>query len=65
MQAGGGARLAGSGLDKITNLVDQPQAVTAEQLIGACLVPGERIGDLTGVSYLADDLFTGSPHLHV
>jgi hypothetical protein len=29
VQAGGGARLAGSGLDKVTDLVDQPQAVTA------------------------------------
>jgi hypothetical protein len=64
VQAGGGAGLAGSGLDKITNLVDQPKAVTAQQLIRGGPVPGERIGDLAGVGYLADDLFSRSPDLH-
>ena len=64
MQAGSGARLPGSGLDKITDLVDQPKAVTSRQLNGGGPVPGERIGDLAAVSYLADDLLSGSPHLH-
>jgi hypothetical protein len=64
VQAGGGTCPAGSGLDKITDLVDQPKALTAQQLIGRGPVPGERIGDLAGVSYLADDLFSGLPNLH-
>ena len=64
VQAGGGACLAAPGLDKVTDLVDQPQAVTAQQLIGAGPVPGERISDVPGIRYLADDLFAGSPHLH-
>ena len=44
--------------------VDQPKAVTAQQLIGGGPVPGERISDLASVSYLADDLFSGPPNLH-
>ena len=59
MQANGGACLAGSGLDKITDLVNEPEAVAAQQLIGPGPVPGERISELPGVSYLADNLFLG------
>ena len=65
VQAGGGARGAGSGLDKITDLVDHPQAVAALQAIGGGPVPGKRIGDPAGVSYLADELFGGPPDLHL
>jgi hypothetical protein len=59
VQAGRGACSAGSGLDKVTDLVDQPEPVAARQLIGADVVPGERISDVPGVSDLADDLFAG------
>ena len=53
VQADGCARLAGSGLDKITHLVDEPQAVAAQQLIGRGPVPGERIGEVASVGHLA------------
>ena len=43
VQAGGGACLAGSGLDKVTDLVDQPEAITARSLLRAAAVPGEGI----------------------
>ena len=64
MQAGGGACLAGPGLDKITDLVDQPQAITARPLIGRGPVPDERIVNLAGVSYLADESVFAPPGLH-
>jgi len=64
VQPGDGARRAGSGPDKVTDLVDQPQAVTAQQLSGGGPVPGKRISDLAGVGHLADDLFSGPPDLH-
>jgi ferritin-like protein len=45
VQAGRGARRAGSGLDEITDPVDQPQALAIQQIMrrepvfqGACLV---------------------------
>ena len=63
MQADGGACLAGSGLDKITDLVNEPEAVAAQHLIGPGPVPGERIGELAGVGHLADDLSSGLPDL--
>jgi hypothetical protein len=63
MQANGGACLAGSGLDKITDLVNEPEAVAAQQFIGPGPVPGERIVELASVSYLADDLFPSQPDL--
>ena len=49
VQADGGACLAGSGLDKVTHLVDEPEAVAARQLIGRGPVPGERIGEVAAV----------------
>ena len=52
VQADGGACLAGSGLDKITHLVDEPEAVAAQQLIGRGPVPGERIGEVASVGHL-------------
>src|SRR5437764_11042316 len=64
MQTNGGACLAGSGLDKITDLVNEPKAVAAQQLIGPGPVPGERIVELPGVSYLADDFFSSPPDLY-
>ena len=64
VQAGGGACLAGSRLDKVTDLVDEPEAVTARHLLRGGAVPGERISDVPGVSYLADELLAGSPNLH-
>src|ERR1700685_2301486 len=64
VQAGVGACLAGSRLDKVTDLVDQPEAVTARHLLRGGAVPGERISDVPGVSYLADELLAGSPNLH-
>src|SRR5690242_18786024 len=64
VQAGRGACLAGSGLDKITDLVDEPEAVAAQQLIGRGAVPGQRIGELASVGHLADDLSSGRPDLH-
>src|SRR5689334_23459880 len=63
VQADGGARLAGSGLDKVTDLVDEPQAVAAQQFIGRGPVPGERIGEVTSVGHLADELSPGLPDL--
>ena len=64
VQADSDACRARPGLDKITDLVDQPEAVTAHQLSRWSPVPGERIGDLAGIGYLADQLFSGSPNLH-
>ena len=40
VQAGDGTRVTGSGLDKITDLVDQPEALTAQFLVGREPVPG-------------------------
>ena len=71
LKAGAGASaagwwcLAGSGLDKITDLVDQPEAVTAQQLIGGGPVPGERISDLArgcGNSHLTSTRVRAWPH---
>jgi hypothetical protein len=64
VQAGSGARPPGSGLDEITDLVDQPQAVAVQQLIRREPVPGERIGDPAAVGDLTDDLFWGLPDLY-
>ena len=63
VQADGGASLAGSGLDNITHLVDEPEAVAAHQLIGRGPVPGERIGEVASVGHLADELSPGLPDL--
>ena len=63
VQADGGACVAGSGLDKITHLVDEPETVAAQQLIGRGPVPGERIGEVASVSHLADELSPGPPDL--
>src|SRR2546423_3596994 len=63
VQAYGGACLAGSGLDKVTHLVDEPQAVAAQQLVGRRSVPGERIGEVASVGHLADELSLGLPDL--
>src|SRR5438876_6175429 len=63
VQADGGACLPGPGLDKIADLVDQPQAVPARYRTGRGAVPDEQIGNLAGVSYLADDLLPAPPDL--
>jgi hypothetical protein len=64
VQAGGGACLTGPDLDKITDLADQPQALTARQVNGRGPVTGERVGDLAGIGDLAEDLSGGSPDLY-
>src|ERR1700685_3628103 len=63
-QAAGGPCLAAPRLDKAPALVDEPEAVTARHLLRGGAVPGERISDVPGVSYLADELLAGSPNLH-
>jgi len=62
VQAGGGACRTGPVLDKITDLVDQPQALAARQVIGRGPAPGKRIGNLAGIGDLAEDLSCGSPY---
>ena len=63
VQADGGACVAGSGLDKITHLVDEPEAVAAQQFIGRGPVAGKRIGEVASVGHLTDELSPGLPDL--
>ena len=64
MQTGHGTRTASSGLDQIAELVDQPQPPATQLLVGRGPAPSQRIGDLAGVRYLADDPVAGAPQTH-
>ena len=64
VQTGDGTRATGPGLDKITELVDQPETLAVQILIGPNPVPGQRVGNLAGVADLADDPVAGPPEMH-
>src|SRR5215469_14694949 len=61
MQADRRAKLARPDLRQVTNLVDEPQPVTAGKIAVRSAVPGHRIGDTAGVFKLAEHFGIGGP----